>query len=323
MPMEFRDYYQVLGVDKRATAAEIKKAFRKLARKYHPDVAKDKGKSDDLFSALNEANTVLGDPEKRLLYDELGASWNQQPEQAKQQGHGFSGNPNEDTIFHYEGTGFSDFFEQFLGSQGRTSGGFAQFHPPEQPGIGTGTRPQSGRDIESEILVTLSEVLHGSTRTLRLHGPDEQVQQTLQVKIPPGVRQGQLIRLSGKGEEGLAGGTNGNLYLLVVFAKHPAFRVRGTDLYYDLQLTPWEAVLGTIVHLATLDRTVSLKIPGKTTAERQFRLKGMGLPSGTGRRGDLYAIVSLHVPAELTAEEQKCWESLAAVSTFNPRRIDD
>lgn len=323
MAVLFTDYYQVLGVDKKATGAEIKKAFRKLAHKYHPDVAKDKGKADDRFSAINEANTVLGDPDKRRRYDELGAGWNQPPEQTDRPGQDFSGNSGEGATFHYEGTGFSDFFEQFLGSRGRTSGGFAQFHRAGEPGAETGTRTQRRRDIESEILVTLGEVFHGSTRTLRLHGANEQGQHTLQVKIPPGVREGQLIRLFGKGEQGTAGGPSGNLYLRVVFAKHPDFRVRGADLYYDLRLAPWEAVLGTTVNLAAPDRTVSLKIPEKTTAERQFRLKGLGLPDGAGSRGDLYAIVSVHVPTRIETKERNLWEALAAVSTFNPRKTDD
>lgn len=323
MAVDFKDYYKVLGVDKKASSAEIKKAFRNLARKHHPDVAQDKSKDNSLFTEINEANEVLSDPDKRRKYDELGANWNNPERQAPQQKSGFAGNPGESSAFHYDGTGFSDFFEQFLGSRGRSSGGFSPFNRAGQQGMGGVNTPQRGQDIESEILVTLTEALHGSTRKLRLQRSEHQPEQTLQVKIPPGVREGQLIRLSGKGQEGFAGGNSGNLYLRVVLAKHPDFRVRDANLYFDLQLAPWEAVLGVTVHLATLDKAVSLKIPPKTMAERQFRLKGKGLPSGTGTRGDLYVTVSIHVPTQLNPEEKALWESLAATSTFNPRTIHD
>ena len=190
--------------------------------------------------------------------------------------------------------------------------------------MGGETVAQHGHDIESDILVTLDEVLHGSTRMIRLQRNDPRAGQseiqTLRVKIPPGVREAQLIRLAGKGQEGLGGGDSGNLYLRVVFAKHPDFRVRDADLYYDLVLSPWEAVLGADVHMPTLEGAVSLKIPAGTKAERQFRLRGKGLPTAGGTRGNLLAIVSIHVPSHLTTEEKKLWESLAAISTFNPRR---
>ena len=144
--------------------------------------------------------------------------------------------------------------------------------------------------------------------------------QTLRVKIPPGVREAQLIRLAGKGQEGIGGGDSGNLYLRVKFAQHPDFRVRGIDLYYDLELSPWEAVLGATVHLPTLDGRVSLRIPAGTAAGRQFRLRGKGLPMGDGTRGGLYAIVSIQVPSDLTPEQKDLWEHLAKKSTFNPRK---
>lgn len=325
MPVEFKDYYQILGVDKKATSAEIKKAFRKLARKFHPDVAKDKSTADGKFSEISEANEVLSDPDKRRKYDELGVNWNQPGRQTAHQTGGYAGAPGHDTEFHFDGTGFSDFFEEFLGSRGRSSGGFAHFNQTGEHRSGGTPFPQDGQDIESDILVTLTEVLHGSTRMLKLQRNDprsgQSTTQTLHVKIPSGIREGQLIRVAGKGQEGIAGGHSGDLFLRVVLAIHPDFRVRDFDLYYDLQLSPWEAVLGTTVHIATLDKTVSLKIPKGTTSERKFRLKGKGLPSGGGTRGDLYAIVSIQVPDELTAEEKILWESLAATSTFNPRQM--
>lgn len=309
MPVEFKDYYEVLGVPRTASDAEIKKAFRALARKYHPDVAKDKTTAEDKFKELNEANEVLSDPEKRRKYDVLGANWNHPERQPAPPPGGFNGGPDDGSEFRFEGTGFSDFFEQFFGSRGRTTGG---------------TFAQPGQDIEGDILVTLDEILHGSTRTINLQRTDprtgQSTTQTLRVKIPPGVREEQLIRLAGKGQEGRGGGDPGNLYLRVKFAKHPDFRVRGADLFYDLELAPWEAVLGATVLIQTLDGTVSLKIPSGTMAEQQFRLRGKGLPTSDGTRGDLYAVVSVQVPAHLTPEQKILWEQLAAKSTFNPRK---
>src|SRR5580704_1574464 len=319
MAVEFKDYYTVLGVPRNATDAEIKKAFRTLARKYHPDVAKDKSTAEEKFKEINEANEVLSDPVKRRKYDELGENWNH-PERAAQPQGGFNGGFEDGSEFHFDGTGFSDFFEQFFGSRGRRSGGFGRTR-----GNDWGNEvAQHGQDIEGDVLVTLDEVMHGSARTIRLQRTDprtgQSTVQTLRVKVPPGVREGQLIRLAGKGQEGLGGGESGNLYLRVKFAQHPDFRVRDADLYYDLDLAPWEAVLGATVHIPTLDGTVSLKIPAGTVSERQFRLRGKGLPSSDGTRGDLYAVVSIDVPPHLTPEQKVLWEQLAAKSSFNPRK---
>ncbi len=322
MPVEFKDYYDVLGVPRTASDAEIKKAFRKLAHKYHPDVAKDKRTAEEKFKEINEANEVLSDPEKRRKYDELGANWNHPERQAPPPSEGFGGSPEGGSEFHFDGTGFSDFFEQFFGSRGRPFGG--GFRQAGGNGGEGETFAQRGQDIEGDILVTLDEALHGSTRMIRLQRTDpstgQSTTQTLRVKIPPGVREGQLIRVAGKGQEGIGGGESGNLYLRVKFAQHPDFRVRDADLYYDLDLAPWEAVLGATVHIPTLDGTVSLKIPVGTTAERQFRLRGKGLPTVDGTRGDLYAVVSIEVPPRLTPEQKALWEQLAAKSTFNPRK---
>lgn len=321
MPVKFKNYYGVLGVARDASDEEIKKAFRKLARKYHPDVAKDKTAGEEKFKEINEANEVLSDPEKRRKYDQLGANWNHPERQPPSPPGGFGGGYEEASQFHFDGTGFSDFFEQYFGSRGRPSGGFGRTWAN---GMGGETVAHRGQDIEGDILVTLDEILHGSTRTIHLQRVDprtgQSVKQTLRVKIPPGVREAQLIRLAGKGQEGIGGGESGNLYLRVKFARHPYFRVRGADLYYDLDLAPWEAVLGTSVHIPTVDGTVSLKIPAATRAEQQLRLRGKGLPTGDGTRGDLYAVVSIQVPAQLTPEQKVLWEQLATKSTFNPRQ---
>lgn len=320
MPVEFKNYYDVLGVAKNASDADIKKAFRKLARKYHPDIAKDKNVAEAKFKEINEANEVLGDPDKRRKFDELGEEWNRPGRQPGQRPGGFSGGAENASEFHFEGTGFSDFFEQFFGSRGRPESGFSRTGGDGRGGEAFSRR---GQDIESDILVTLDEIMHGSTRLINLQRIDphsgQSTVQTLRVKIPPGVREAQMIRLAGKGQEGIGGGEPGNLYLRVQFAEHPDFRVREANLYYDLELSPWEAVLGSTIKIETLDGAVSLKIPPGTTAEREFRLRGKGLPTGNGLRGDLHAIVSIQVPSNLTPEEKVLWEQLATTSTFNPR----
>ena len=326
MPVEFKDYYDVLGVTRDASDAEIKKAYRKLAGKYHPDVAKDKATCEAKFKEINEANEVLSDPDKRRKYDELGANWDRPERQASQPrggygGFGGFGQPSEDNAeYRFEGTGFSDFFEQFFGSHSGTAGGFGTVRNPGRHGESI---PQHGQDVEGDILVTLDEVLHGSTRAIKLQRTDPHTGQTttqaLQVKLPPGVREGQLIRLTGQGQQGMGGGASGNLYLRVKFAHHPDFRVQNADLYYDLELAPWEAVLGSRVDVPTLEGTASLKIPSGTTAGRHFRLIGKGLPTHAGLRGDLRVIVTLQVPDQLRPEQKLLWEQLAATSTFNPR----
>ena len=320
MPVEFKNYYDVLGVAKNASDADIKTAFRKLARTYHPDIAKDKSAAETRFKEINVANEVLSDPDKRRKYDELGEEWDRPGRQPGQRSGGFSGGTGDGSEFHFEGTGFSDFFEQFFGSRGRPENGFSR---AEADGSGAEAFTRRGRDIESDILVTLGEVMHGSTRLINLQRIDphngQSTVQTLRVKIPPGVREAQLIRLAGKGQEGVGRGDPGNLYLRVQFAKHPDFRVREANLYYELELSPWEAVLGSTVKIETLDGAVSLKIPPGTTAGRVFRLRGKGLPTGNGVQGDLHALVSIQVPSNLTPEEKVLWEQLSTTSTFSPR----
>lgn len=324
MSVEFKDYYKTLGVARSASQAEIKKAFRKLAGKYHPDTTKDKTGAEDKFKEINEANEVLSDPGKRRKYDELGANWDRPEQQASRQSgayHGFGRDPGNGAEFHFEGTGFSDFFEHFFSSRGSPSGGFGRAAPGGMHGEAF---PRHGLDIEGDIMVTLTEVLQGSKRRIKLRRTDprtgQSTEQTLQVKIPSGVRDAQLIRLTGQGQEGVGGGNAGNLYLRVKFARHPDFRVKAGDLFHDVDLAPWEAVLGATVNIPTLDGKAALKIPPGTTDKRQFRLRGKGLPARNGSRGDLHVIVSIRIPPHVTLGEKDLWEQLAAKSTFNPRK---
>ena len=236
MPVQFRDYYETLGVPKTATEDEIRSAFRKLARKYHPDVAKDKKAAEEKFKEINEAYEVLGDPEKRKKYDQLGADWNRpggfQPppdwqRQGQQPGGGFYqwGGDGGGVQFEFDGTGFSDFFEAFFGGgRGRSAfGGFG----------GRQATAERGADVEADIMVPLEEALHGSTRTVSLRRAGSNKVENYQVKIPRGVHEGQRIRLRGQGEAGARGGKSGDLFLRVRLARHPDFTVEGSDLIHE------------------------------------------------------------------------------------------
>lgn len=334
--MEFKDYYDILGVARNARDEDIKKAFRTLARRYHPDVARDKKGAEEKFKEINEAYEVLGNPESRRKYDELGAHWRQQgPFRPPPGAHGRRrgapgrGGAEETFQFHFGGTGFSEFFEQFFGRGARAGGfggpGFRGFGEDES-GRETAEFAERGADIEGSILVTLDEALRGAVRPVTVRRTEsrtgESSHQTFRVRIPAGVREGQLIRLAGKGEEGFGGGDAGDLYLRVRLAAHPDFQPRGADLYHDLDLAPWEAVLGCTVEVPTLEGAVSLRVPPGTGHGQQLRVRGRGLPAGDGARGDLYAVVTVRVPSQTTAAERTLWEELARTSHFKPRQGD-
>lgn len=328
MGLEYKDYYQVLGVPRTASADDIKKAFRKLARQYHPDVAKDKKKAEEKFKEINEAHEVLGNPENRQRYDELGAQWKQGagPTPPGGGGRGRAGAPGGgDFDFHFGGTGFSDFFEQFFAGQGAAGAGAGR-RGRRGASFQGDTFPQRGNDLESDLLVTLDEILQGSVRSVSLRsgapGESGSSDSTFRVRIPKGVQEGQRIRVPGKGEPGSGGAESGDLFLRVRLASHPDFRVRGSDLYHDLDLAPWEAVLGASLSVPTVDGAVTVKIPPGTNTGHQLRLKGRGLPLPGGEsRGDLYVVVAVQVPSQVSDAEKQLWQALAAGSSFKPRDV--
>ncbi|MEO6846641.1 MAG: J domain-containing protein [Chthoniobacterales bacterium] len=316
MAVQFRDYYETLGVSKTATADEMKSAFRKLARKFHPDTAKDKKAAEEKFKEINEAYEVLGDPEKRKKYDSYGANWQQggaQPptgwDQQYTQGRGGQGfDPGEE--FHFGGTGFSDFFEQLFGSRragGGMRGGGGGFEGFQQG-------PSNGQDVEADIMVTLEEGLNGSTRQVSFRRSNSNKVETYTVKIPKGVREGQRIRLAGQGGVGSKGGKAGDLYLRVKFQKHPDFHVEGSDLYYDMEIPVAKAVLGAEIEVPTLDGRARLRIPAGSQNGKKFRLSNRGLPEKGGTRGDYYATLSVMLPEKITPEQKALWEQIAQES---------
>jgi len=314
MAVQFRDYYETLDVPKTATEDEIRSAFRKLARKHHPDVAKDKKAAEEKFKEINEAYEVLSDPEKRKKYDQLGADWNRpggfQPPpgwqwEAQQPGDGFyqSGGDGRGVQFEFGGTGFSDFFEAFFGGgRGRSAfGGFG----------GRQATAERGADVEADIMVTLEEASHGSTRTVSLRRAGSNKVENYQVKIPRGVHEGQRIRLAGQGEVGVRGGKSGDLFLRVRLAKHPDFSVEGSSLIKEVKIEPWGAALGSELLVPTLEGNVRLKIPPGTQGGQRFRLRERGLPSASGARGNLYVDVQISVPKKLSEREKEIWRELA------------
>ncbi len=316
MAVQFRDYYETLGVSKTATADEIRSAFRKLARQYHPDVAKDKGAAEEKFKQINEAYEVLSDPVKRSKYDDLGANWNQPGGYQAPPGWsggagaggfpgGFGGANGGGVEFEFGGTGFSDFFEAFFGGgRGRSAFG----------GYGGGApMAERGSDVEADIMVTLEEALLGSTRTVSLRRGGAQKIETYQVKIPKGVHEGQRIRLAGQGEAGMGGGKSGDLFLRVRLARHPDFTVEGSDLVYEARVHPWQAALGAELLVPTLEGEVKLKVPAGTQGGQRFRLRERGLPSAAGRRGHLYVEAQIVVPRALSARERELWEELGRI----------
>ena len=298
MAVKFRDYYEVLGVPRTATADEIKRAYRQLARKYHPDLkpASERAGAAELFKEINEANEVLSDPDKRAKYDALGPNWKSGMDFTPPSGAATNG---ANVSASWEDIGdVSDFFASLFGrSAGRSGRGQTRIVFP-------------GSDVEAELSVTLEELLRGGRRRLQLPGG-----RTLEVEIPRGVRDGTVLRLAGQGERGSEGAPPGDLFLHVRLVPHARFRVVGDDLETDLSLWPWQAVLGAEVRVETLDGPVTLTIPPGTQNGRRLRLRGRGLPRGDGQRGDLYAVVRITIPERPTAAERAAYEALRSAAT--------
>ncbi len=321
--MEFKDYYATLGVNKSSTEKEIKQAFRKLARKHHPDVNPGDKAAESRFKDINEAYEVLGDPAKRKKYDELGANWRAY-EQAEAQGgpNPFAGGspgqgggfrtmtPEEMEEMFGDQNPFSDFFTTFFGG----GGGFGQRESSSRGSTGSRgrVRQRQGRDVEHEIELSLEDAYNGATRRLSLKHDGHA--RTVDVRIPAGVGDGSRVRIAGEGEQGSGGAPSGDLYLRVRLASHPLFERKGRDLYVKVPLPVTTAVLGGEVEVPTISgKTVRLKIPGLTQNGQMFRLKGYGMPA-VGKpedKGDAYARVEIQLPTELSPEARQHYEALA------------
>jgi curved DNA-binding protein len=311
--MEYKDYYGIMGVARDATQDEIKRTYRKLARKYHPDVSKE-ADAEARFKEVGEAYEVLKDPEKRAAYDQLGKQW--------KPGQEFHPPPDWDAGFEFRGGGYtagdagvhSDFFEELFG-RGFTGA--------------SGTRGRRafrmrGDDHHAKVLIDLEDSFSGATRSISLRVPelteDGHVttrERTLSVRIPKGIRQGQQIRLAGQGGRGLGGGEPGDLYLEVEFTEHPLYRVDGADIYLDLPVAPWEAALGANVKVPTPAGNIDLKIPANSRQGRKLRLKGRGL---TGKQpGDLYVVLQVSLPPADSDAARSLYKQMQDQLAFNPR----
>lgn len=309
--MEFKDYYKIMEVARDATQDEIKRSYRKLARKYHPDVSKE-ADAEARFKELGEAYEVLKDTEKRAAYDQLGANW--------KGGQEFRPPPDWNTGFEFSGGGFtggaaadySDFFASLFGRDFRASGGGrASFHA-------------KGEDHHAKVLIDLEDTYQGATRTITLRVPGVDAQghvitreRVLNVTIPKGIRAGQHIRLSGQGSPGIGQGKAGDLYLQVEFRAHPLYRVDGRDLYLDLPVAPWEAALGATVEVPTLGGIVELRIPQGSGSGRKLRLKGRGIPGDPP--GDCYVMLAIALPPADTEAAKDLYRKMAQELNFNPR----
>jgi curved DNA-binding protein len=306
--MKYKDYYGVMGVDRKASAEEIKNAYRKLARKYHPDVSKEPD-AEEKFKEIGEAYETLKDPEKRAAYDQLGSH---------RPGQDFRPPPGWESQFgggqfSFEDIDLADLFAGIVGGQHRAGPRGGKIRMP-------------GQDYEVTAHLSLEEAYRGAEVDLELTVPDyddrglpHRVQRTLKARIPRGAADGQRLRLPGKGGKGLNGGRDGDLYLNIALHPHRLFRVSGHDLFFDLPLAPWEAVLGATVQVPTLAGPVRLKVPPGAHAGQQLRLAGRGLPKPHAGEGDLYAIIQIVVPTVAGDRERALYEQLAQASTFNPR----
>ena len=306
--MKYKDYYAILGVERGAGEDEIKKAYRRLARKYHPDVSKEPD-ADARFKEMAEAYATLKDPEKRAAYDQLGRHG---------PGEEFRPPPGWSTQFGdagaiFEGMDLADLFAGLAGGHRR--------------GARPGTGAMHGQDYEVTVPITLEDACHGtevgidlSTVEFDEHGSPHRVPRSVKARIPKGATDGQVLRLPGQGGKGIHGGRDGDVYLNIALRPHRLYRVSGHDLFLDLPVSPWETALGAKVRIPTLAGPVDLTVPAGTRAGQQLRLSGRGLPMPQGGAGDLYAIVQFAMPAELSERERTLLRELAAASSFNPRR---
>jgi curved DNA-binding protein len=316
--MQFKDYYQMLGVPRDATAEDIKKSFRKLARKYHPDVSKEPD-AELRMQEINEANAVLSDPEKRAAYDQLGKGY--------QPGQDFRPPPDWDAGFEFSGhgyapdeaAGFSDFFEQIFGRAGLGGRGFDQAHARR------GSVRAQGEDHHAKVVLDLEDAFNGATRQISLRAPKMDAQgrvtlesRSLNVKIPRGIKPGQVIRLAGQGAPGIGGGPAGDLLLEVQFKPHPRFRVEGRDLFLKLPVAPWEAALGAVVSVDLPGGAVKVRIPEGAQSGRQLRVRGKGIPGEPP--GDLLLTIEVMLPPADTPRAREFYEQMAKEFAFDPRQ---
>lgn len=310
--MEYKDYYKILGVEKTATKDEIKKKYRKLAQKYHPDKNPGNKQAEEKFKEISEANQVLSDDEKRAKYDQLGANWQQFQgggsggfdfsQWARQGGGQQFRTSSFDDIFG--NSGFSDFFESFFG---RGQSGFDQSGNNFRS-AGHGFRHEKGRDYETQVNLTLSEAYHGTSAILNVDG------EKIKVNLSPGVRDGQVLRVKGKGGKSASGGAGGDLFLKINVINNSGFVMKENDLHLDVEVDLYIAMLGGKITINTLKSPLNIQIPKETPNGKILRLKGQGMPVfGTSQFGDLLVKISVKLPQNLSNAEEDLFRKLATL----------
>jgi len=301
--MKYKDYYQSLGVARDASKEDIKKAYRRLARKYHPDVSKEAG-AEEKFKEVNEANEVLSDPEKRAAYDQLGTSY--RPGQDFRPPPGWAGSAAGGD---FAGADFSDIFSQLFGARKQAGGS-------RRHGFQSGGAAPGGEDVEASLTLTLEEAYHGVEKHLSLSAQDGT--RDVKLRVPAGALPGKRLRVSGKGQRSPYGGAAGDLYLVIQIAPNARYRLDNKDIYLDTPIAPWEAALGTAITVPTLNGNVRVKVPAGTRSGQKLRLSGRGMPV-TGGAGDFYVQLQVVLPATLSDAERALYEQLAKLADFDPR----
>ncbi len=299
--MKYKDYYQILGVARDASKEDIKKAYRRLARKYHPDVSKEAG-AEEKFKDVNEANEVLGDTDKRAAYDQLGTAY--RPGQDFRPPPGWAGGS---AGADFAGADFSDLFSQLFGGRKQAGGRRHGFR---------GGEAMPGQDVEAGLTLTLEEAFHGVEKHLSLSAQDGN--RDVKLRVPAGALPGKRLRVPGKGQHSPFGGPSGDLFLVIQIAPHARYRLEGQDITLDTPITPWEAALGTAITVPTLSGNVRLKVPAGARGGQKLRLSGRGMP-GSGGAGNFYVQLQVVLPATLSDAERALYEQLAQVSSFDPR----
>jgi curved DNA-binding protein len=346
MAIEYKDYYEILGIARGAGDEEIRTAFRSLARKYHPDKTGNNPEAENRFKEINEAYEVLSDPNRRHRYDDFTGAW-ESGLTGDDAWKNFTRNSQFDSSarrdhVQFDGPGFSEFFDELFRRPGSGRGSSAKSSEKNKERSG----PIDGRgdDLETDLWVTLEEVLSGAVRSVSVRRaikcstcygmgqynahPCENCggtgnllkTETCKVKVPKGIKENAFLRVPGRGEEGIANAPAGDLYLKIHYAAHPDFHVERGILVHDVDLAPWEAVLGTTLNVPTLAGPTAIKIPAGTQNGARLRIKGRGLPVGDSAVGDLLLNIRIQVPGTTALKERQLWEELARESMFHPRQ---
>jgi DnaJ-class molecular chaperone len=337
MSVKFRDYYEVLGVKRDASEEQIRQAFRRLARKYHPDLNPRDKTAEEKFKEINEANEVLSDPEKRKRYDQLGANWKNGADFTPPPGWSGMGVDLGNLGEIFTGGGFSDFFETLFGGGRATTGTSDRRRRARQKG------PSRGQDSEAEMAISLEDAHAGGRHRITIHatrpcpscdgtgtasgvvcttcrGSGHVISpRTIEVNIPPGAREGAIIKVPRQGQPGRGGGESGDLYIKLRLRPHPVFSISGDDITVDVQISPWEAVLGGQIEVPTIDGKAEIRIASGSQSGQRLRLRGQGMNKRGGGRGDQYVRLKIVVPTHPTESEKRLWREMSDASRFNPR----